>query len=137
MTIKKQLLHFVSAAVLLMGVMAASAYAHSSSAHVHKHFVLNTAVGEKMIMHPHEHAGVRTIDIAKTSVLRDKTSSRTETVKAALAPMPAFDEPVIEGGGCVRDGCACDATTHGNPWCYSTTRGDCPNHQGLLCVWSE
>jgi hypothetical protein len=135
MTVKKQLLHFLSAAVILMGLMAASAYAHSSSAHVHKHPVLNRAVSEKMVLH--EHARVSTIDAAKTSALREKTSARTETVKAALTPMPAFDEPVIEGGGCVRDGCACDATTHGDPWCYSKTRGDCPNHQGLLCVWAD
>ena len=135
MTIKKLVLHFLSAAVILMGVMVASAYAHSG--HVHNDAVLNRAAGEKTVSHLHEHAGVSTIDTAKTSALRDKTSSRTKTVKAALAPMPAYDEPAIEGGGCVRDGCACDATTHGNPWCYSTTRGDCPNHQGLLCVWSE
>ncbi|HKS08165.1 MAG TPA: hypothetical protein VJS13_01375 [Pyrinomonadaceae bacterium] len=137
MTVKKQLLHLLSAVAILIGALAASAYAHSSAAHVHKNPGLTRPGSEKMVVYLNEHAGVTTIVTQKISAVREKTTSRTETVKAALAPMPAFDEPAIEGGGCVRDGCACDAATHGNPWCYSTSRGDCPNHQGLLCVWSE
>ena len=136
MTVKKQLLHLLSAAVILMGGMAASAYAHSGHAHVHRSPALASAAGEKMVLHLN--AGVTTIDPTKTSALRQKASSRTEIVKASLAPMTALDEEAAtEGGGCIRELCACNSSTHGNPWCYSTTRGDCPNHQGLLCVWGD
>lgn len=135
---KKQLLHLLSAAVILLGVMVASAYAHPSSAHVHKSHVLTRATGEKMVLPLNKNAGVITIDSPKASVLRQRTSARTETVRAARAPMTAFDEEAsTEGAGCVREHCACSPSTHGNPWCYTTSRGDCPNHQGLLCVWSD
>lgn len=138
MTVKKQLLHLLSAAMILMGVMAASAYAHPSHAHVHRSPAFTRAAGEKMVLHLNENAGVTTIDTAKASALREKTSSRAEIVRASLAPMTALDEEAAtEGGGCIRELCACNASTHGNPWCYSTTRGDCPNHQGLLCVWGD
>jgi hypothetical protein len=135
MTVKK-LLHLLSAAVILMGVMAASAYAHPGHVHVHSSPALARAAGEKMALHLN--AGVTTIDPAKTIALREKTSSRAEIVKASLAPLTALDEEVsTEGAGCIREHCACGPSTHGNPWCYTSSRGDCPNHQGLLCVWSN
>lgn len=138
MILRTQLLHFLSTAVILMGVMAASAYAHPSHAHVHKSPALTLAAGEKMVLHLNENTGVSTVDAAKTSVSREKTSARAEIVRSSLAPMTALDEEAAtEGGGCIRELCACNASTHGNPWCYSTTRGDCPNHQGLLCVWGD
>ena len=138
MTLQKQLLHLLGTAVILMGAMVASAYAHSSSAHAHKSPVLTKNISEKLVSQLNENVGATTLDAAKRSRLREKTTSRTETVSVSRVPVAAFDdEASTEGAGCVRDHCACGPSTHGNPWCYTTNRGDCPNHQGLLCVWSN
>ena len=138
MTITKQLRHVVSAAVILLGVMGISAYGHSSHVHLDKTSVLSRALGEKVVLHSNHHTGVNILAPAKASGLREKTSARTEIVRAAFAPMTALDEdPSMEGSGCVREHCNCGASTHGNPWCYTNGRGDCPNHQGLLCIWQN
>ena len=135
---KKQLLHLSSAVVILMTVMVASAYAHSSSSHIHKGPAHIHAVGGKMVFLCDEKAARPTTHDMRAAVLRDKTGSRTQPVKAVAATMTALDEDLsLEGSGCVRDHCNCGASTHGNPWCYTNGRGDCPNHQGLLCVWSN
>jgi len=138
MIMKKQLLHLSSAVAILMTVMVASSYAHPSSSHIHKSPVHIDAIGEKMVLLSHEKAARPTTHDMKAAVLRDKTGSRIEPVKAVAATMMAFDEDMsLEGSGCVREHCNCGASTHGNPWCYTNGRGDCPNHQGLLCVWTN
>lgn len=55
---------------------------------------------------------------------------------AATAPT-APSPQVREDGGCtcLRGECTCTPNTHGRSHCYRT-RGDCPTHPGILCVWN-
>lgn len=138
MITKKQLLHLSSAVTILMTVMAASAYAHPSSSHIHKTPAHIDAISEKLVFLLDQKAARPTKHPVRAGVLGEKTGSRSEPVKAVAATMTALDEDIsLEGSGCVREHCNCGASTHGNPWCYTNGRGDCPNHQGLLCVWTN
>ena len=108
MITKKQLLHLSSAVAILMTVMVASAYAHPSSSHIHKSPAHINAIGEKMVFLFDEKAARPTTHYMRAAVLREKTGSRTEPLKAVAATMTAFDEDMsLEGSGCVREHCNC------------------------------
>ncbi len=51
------------------------------------------------------------------------------------APLkPQIGSKLDSGRGCLRPQCECTQATHGSLNCYAT-RGDCPNHPGLYCIW--
>jgi len=72
----------------------------------------------------------------KGRVTRLKTVSRLVLDEDPPPPVDP-DDPNYEDFAkkCLRGSpCACTRNTHGNPNCYSD-RGDCPNHEGILCIW--
>lgn len=70
-----------------------------------------------------------------------KAGTNRKTGKATVEPVVVApqdfeieDDGYGYGGSCARAYCSCTSTNHGNPRCYAN-RGDCPNHEGLLCIW--
>jgi hypothetical protein len=141
--LKKKVNQLLAAAGLVMAAMATSAYAHAD--HSASQPSLTTASSVAMTTHRNvatadDHKGVAFLKDklgrkAREANVKSNTRPARSTSIAALQDPVAFEEGSSEARHCLRGDCDCTPGSHGRSNCYTNGRGDCPNHQGILCIW--
>lgn len=113
------------AVALLLSALTTAAYAHETNSRPHESSVVS---GSKSVVT----ISIRPNKEATVTSSEHKLRHHTHTI--AKANSRAMSVVFDEGAGCLRPNCGCSKTSHGNPACYAN-RGDCPNHEGIACIW--
>jgi len=76
----------------------------------------------------------------KASSSRGAKAGGRRPLRGAARARAVQEEIDLEesAGTCERARCSCTSSSHGTRNCYTnSSRGDCPTHVGLLCIWAD
>jgi hypothetical protein len=76
----------------------------------------------------------------KPSASKASKPGSRRTLKGAARARAIQEEIDLEesAGTCERARCSCTSSSHGTRNCYTnSSRGDCPTHVGILCIWAD
>lgn len=117
--------------IVIGGCLVTSAYANTTNSAIESARTIVTVNSERVL--------AKDRSSTATSKVNNKTSDRTGSISkkaktASRSVVPAYDEMEMEAS-CARGGdCTCTSKNHAVTHCYAG-RGDCYNHEGLLCIW--
>jgi hypothetical protein len=79
-----------------------------------------------------DHSEIRTVSAVEPAPVIRASLEIGHAAPASAEPTTQLKED--KGSPCLRPSCGCTPNTHGRNHCYRT-RGDCPTHPGILCLW--